>query len=212
MVDLDFTVESARFEPASLAPLILFGLRISNRTPALAVQNVQLQCQVRIEPARRRYGEDEQELLLDLFGTPERWGETLQSLLWAQVAISVPAFEASALADLPVPCSYDFNVGATKYFHGLQAGEAPLSFLFNGTVFYREDGRLQIGQIAWTKAATYRLPIGVWQAMMDRHHPRQAWLQLDRDVFERLYAYKRRRQLPRWEDAITALLASEAVP
>lgn len=208
MVDLDFAVESARAEPASIAPLILFGLRLTNRTPALKVQNVSLQCQLRIDPARRHYGSAEQDRLVDLFGTVERWGQTLQSFLWTQVSLSVPSFDESCAIDLPVPCSYDFNVAGTKYFYGLEDGEAPLSFLFSGTIFYREDGRLQIGQIAWTKQASFRLPAQVWQAMMDRHYAGRAWLHLDCDVFERLYAYKRRRQIPRWEDAIAALLTN----
>ena len=60
--------------------------------------------------------------------------------------------------DLPVPCSFDFNVAATKYFYGLEGGEVPLAFLFSGTVFYRDaDDFLQMEQIPWSKEAEYRL-------------------------------------------------------
>lgn len=211
MVELDFTIEDARFDPASLSPLMLFQLRLANRTPAVAVQNVALQCQVRIEPTRRRYGAGEADRLLDLFGETERWGKTLQSFLWANATLSAPAFEAERRIELPVPCSFDFNIAATKYFHGLEDGAAPLSFLFSGSVFYRrEDGRLQIGQVPWSKTASYRLPVAVWQAMMDHHYPDCAFLQLDREVFERLYAFRRRRGLASFGQAIEALLAGHA--
>jgi hypothetical protein len=210
MVELDFSAEGARFEPYSVSPLMLFGLRVTNKTPALGVQNVSLQCQIRIEPTRRLYGGEEHDRLVDLFGEPERWGQTLHSFLWTHASVSVPPFETECRIDLPVPCSSDFNIAATKYFYGLQNGEAPLSLLFSGTVFYRaEDGRLQIEQISWTKEATYRLPVGAWQAMMDHYYPDSAWLLLERDVFERLYAYKRRNGLPSWEHAVRTLLDSQ---
>jgi hypothetical protein len=45
------------------------------------IHGIVLRCQVRIEPARRHYTAAEKERLLDLFGTPERWGQTLRPLL-----------------------------------------------------------------------------------------------------------------------------------
>ena len=102
-----------------------------------------MRCQIRIEPARRRYTDAEQERLLDLFGTPERWGQTLRPMLWTHAVAVVPPFIGTAVADLPVPCSYDFSLAATKYFGGLEGGEIPLCFLFSGTIFYEaEDGAL----------------------------------------------------------------------
>jgi hypothetical protein len=41
---------------------------------------------------------------------------------------------------------------------------------------------------------------------MDHHYPGMAWLSLHRDVFDRLYAYKRRRGLATWDQAIEELL------
>ena len=75
----------------------------------------------------------------------------------------VPRFEGSTVVDLNVPCTFDFNVAATKYFDGLEAGELPLNFLFSGTVFYQGGVRaLQVMQISWDKEARYRLPVQVW--------------------------------------------------
>ncbi len=209
MVELDFAVEQASVAAHSAAPLLLFGLAVTNKTPSVPVQNVQLRCQIRIEPTQRRYDALEQERLLELFGVPARWGETLRSLLWTHVNAAVPAFETTCRIELPVPCSYDFNLAATKYFHGLGDGEAPLSFLFSGSIFYRdEDDRLQIEQVAWSKEATYRLPVQIWHSMMRDYYSDGLWLRLGHDVFDRLYRFKRSRGLASWDQALTELLAA----
>jgi hypothetical protein len=163
-----------------------------------------------IEPARRRYVTEEQKRLHDLFGEPERWSQTLRSMLWTHASTVVSAFSESASVDLQVPCSFDFNVAATKYFAGLEDGEVPLSFLFSGTVFYAgESGALQVAQIPWDKEARFRLPVKVWKAMMDIYYPNSAWLCLRRDVFDRLYQYKVDRGLPTWEQTLDALLPDQ---
>src|SRR5262249_8611288 len=146
----------------------------------------------RIEPTKRRYDANEQEKLLDLYGEPQRWGKTLQSMLWSHTTIMVTPFIGSTVVDVPIPCTYDFNIAAAKYFHGLENGEVPLCFLFSGTIFYAspEDSTLQIAQIPWEKETNFRLPVGVWKEMMERYYPNTAWLCLRKDVFERLYSYK----------------------
>ena len=211
MVDLDFSVEGARFERQSLSPLMLLELRIANATPAIAVQHVALQVQVRIQPTRRSYDETDHDRLSELFGEPERWGETLTSFLWARTNVTTPAFGAECRLDLPVPCSFDFGLAATKYFHGLTSGEVPLVLLFSGTIFYRdEERRLQVEQIPWNKEASYRLPVSEWKAMMDHHWQNAAWLRLERETFERLWSFRRQESLPDWEHTLGALL--ERVP
>jgi len=210
MVDLDFAVEAAAVESYSAAPLLVFQLRVTNLTPALKVQNVMLNCQIRIEAPRRNYDLDEREHLVELFGEPERWGQTLRSFLWTHASVSAPRFDEECRVDLPAPCSFDFNIAATKYFHGLKNGEAPLNFLFSGSIFYRDaDGALQIDQISWTKEASYRLPASLWQSMMDQYYPQSAWLRLSRDMFEQLYRYKRQKGLLTFEHALQELLAAK---
>ena len=50
-----------------------------------------------------------------------------------------------------VPCTYDLELAAAKYFYSLPGGEVPLSFHFNGTVCYRgDDGRMQVVQVPWS--------------------------------------------------------------
>jgi hypothetical protein len=205
--DLSFDVEKVEAVPFAAAPTLSFKLRVVNADREEQVHTVALRCQIMIEPTRRHYGPEEQERMLDLFGEPERWGQTLRSMLWVHASAVVPSFAASAVVDLQVACSFDFNVAATKYFAGLENGEVPLNLLFSGTVFYEaESGALQVAQIPWHKEARYRLPVKVWKEMMDLHYPNTAWLCLRRDVFDRLYRYKINRGLVTWEQAIESLL------
>jgi hypothetical protein len=144
---------------------------------------------------------------VEVFGEPERWGETLRPLLWTHANVTVPQFSGSVTVDIPIACTYDFEVVAAKYFHALGDGEIPLMFLFSGTIFYEGSaGNLQVGQISWSKEATYRFPVALWQEMMARYYPNSAYIRLHRDVFDRLYRYKAAHGLPTWEDAITLLL------
>jgi hypothetical protein len=131
-------------------------------------------------------------------------------MLWTHTNVTVPPFCGTTVVELPVPCTYDFNVAATKYFHGLESGEVPLLLLFSGTVYYADpDGALQVAQVSWDKEASFRLPVQVWQAMMDHYYPNSAWLCLRRDVFERLYRYKVEHGLPTWEQTLASLLPAQ---
>jgi hypothetical protein len=213
MPDLNFRVEGAEPERVAAEPLLLFKLRVSEAAGVGAeptpVHSVLLRCQVRIEPARRRYTATEQQRLLDLFGTPERWGQTLRPFPWTHVTTSVQPFEGDTRIDLPVPCSFDFSLAATKYFSALEEGEIPLGFLFSGTIFYESgDGGLQVAQVPWDQEASFRLPAATWRGLMDRYYPNRAWLCLRQDVFDRLDRYRSRRGLPTLEQALEGLLSA----
>lgn len=210
MPDLDFRVEGAEVLQFAAVPSLLFKLRVENLTGE-PVRSVALNTQIRLAVTRRHYEAAEQGRLLELFGEPHRWGETLRSLLWTHNVLQVPAFSGSTVVDMPVTCTYDLDVVATKYFHALEDGEVPLEFLFSGTVFYAgEDRRLQAARISWEKEAEYRLPVRLWKEMMDHYFPNSAWIRLHRDAYNRLYDYKLRMGLPTWEAAVESLLrASE---
>lgn len=206
MPDLSFRVEHAEPLRFAAAPTLIFKLRISDAGES-PIHAVALRCQIRLEPARRRYAPGEEERLLDLFGERHRWSQTLRPMLWTHASLIVPPFSGSTLVDLPIPCTYDFNVAATKYFYALEDGEAPLCLLFSGSIFYAaEAGSLQVAPISWEKEATFRLPVRVWKEMMDLYYPNTAWLSLRQDTFDRLYQYKSRRGLPTWEQALDGLL------
>lgn len=211
MPDLDFALVDADVLPYAAAPTMLFKLQIKNAAEAEQVHSVMLRTQIRLEVTQRHYNAETEDRLLELFGEPARWGQTLRSMLWTHVTSFVPSFTGSTVAELPVTCTYDFDVAAAKYFYALEDGEIPLLFLFSGTVFYvGHDGSLQIGQISWEKEASFRLPVQLWKDMMERYFPNSAWLRLRKDVFDQLYAYKTQRSLPTWEAALEELLAPRA--
>jgi len=209
MPDLQFSVEGVSAERFAVSPLLNFKLRIKNSNADQKVQSVALRCQVQLETTKRRYSEQEQQQLYDLFGEPERWGRTLRAMLWTHTNANVPAFQGETLIDLPVPCTFDFNVAATKYFAGLKDGIVPLSLMFSGTVFYESpEVGLQVEQISWDKDAQYKLPIAVWREMMDHYYPNTAWLCLRRDVFDQLARYKMEHGIPTWEQTLERIIPS----
>jgi Family of unknown function (DUF6084) len=201
---LAFSVVSAGAVRFAAAPTVAFGLRIESDDP---VRSLALNTQIRIAPARRRYSERDQQRLVELFGEPDRWGETLRTFRWAQVSALVPPFETDTSVELAVPCTYDLEVATAKYFYALDEGDVPLEFLFSGTIFFlARDGGLRTAQVPWTSEATYRMPAQVWHDAMQLHFPGSAWLRIQGDVFDRLVAYKTRRALPTWEATLDELL------
>jgi hypothetical protein len=207
VVDLAFYSVGVELERHAMVPTLLFRVRISNMTPSIKVENVLLQCQVRIEAMRRHYDAEESERLVELFGEAQRWSETLRSMLWVHTGAQVPAFDKEHDVTLPVQCSFDFNVAATKYFYGLEDGEVPIALLFSGTVFYRDfDGFLQTDQISWSKQAECRLPVRVWRELMDHYYPNSTWLRIDHKVFDQIYQYKRENGFTSWDETMRSLL------
>lgn len=210
MPELSFQIEESLVAQFAAAPALIFKLRVKNRVADENIHTVALRAQIQIETTRRRYTPEEQSRMLDLYGEPERWSQTLRTLLWTHASIVVPAFQGETIVELHVPCTFDFNVAATKYFAGLSAGEIPLCFQFSGTVFYApSDGNLQVGPISWDQEARFKLPVSLWREMMDSYYPNTAWLCLHRDVFERLNQYKIQRGIPTWEQVMETMLAEE---
>ncbi len=203
--DLSFAVtDAARLELAA-TPTIRFALHVASG--GAAVRSVLLDTQIRIAATRRAYGHESDDRLFELFGAREDWGTTLRSLLWTQLTLSVPPFTGETDVDLLVPCTYDLDVTATRYFDALHDGDVPLEFLFSGTVFYTApDGRLQTARLSWDLEAEYRLPVAVWRETIDHHFAGTAWLRLDRESHDRLVAYKSRRALPTGPQVLDELL------
>jgi hypothetical protein len=208
MPDLNFAVESAESVPFAAAPTISLKLQLNNTPADEKIHTIALRAQIQIEATRRRYSDAEKAKLLDLFGEPDRWSRTLRSMLWTHSSVVIPSFTGSTIADLQIPCTFDFNVAATKYFYGVSDGNIPLNLLFSGTVFYAlPDETLQVAPIPWNKETRFRLPVQVWRKMMDEYYPNSAWLAIHRDVFERLYEFKVRNGIPSWEEALDRLLS-----
>ena len=131
-------------------------------------------------------------------------------MLWTHANVMVPRFSGSTVADIPVPCTFDFNVAATKYFHGVTNGDLPLCFQFSGTVFYQgEDGAMQVAPISWDKEAKYRLPVKVVEGLDGNVLSRiQRVAFLAPRSFERLYRFKVREGITTWEAALERVFSA----
>ena len=213
MPDLGFEIEGASMVPFAAVPTLAFKLRIKNAAADESIHNIALHSQIQIEVTRRRYAQEEQQRLLDLFGEPDRWSQTLRSMLWTHANVTVPGFSGtSAAADLHVPCSFDFNVAATKYFAGLAGGRNPPQFpVQRNCLLCGGRERAASSTHLLDKEARFKLPVKVWREMMDAYYPNNVWLNLRRDVFERLYRYKMRNAIPTWEQALETMLPVETV-
>ena len=208
MPNLDFSVISADAITFAASPLLSFKLKIRNTNCDERIQSIALRCQIQIETTKRRYSTTEQTKLFELFDEPERWGRTLTSMLWTHTSATVPHFESETVIDLPVPCTFDFNIAATKYFEGLEDGVVPLTLMFSGTVFFDGPVGLLVEQISWDKEARFNLPVRVWQEMMDHYYPNIVWLCLRKDLFEKLRSYKTENAIPTWEQVFDNIIPS----
>jgi hypothetical protein len=209
MPELDFAYLGARAERYAAVPTVTLQLRISESTGA-QVHAVALRCQIRVEPHRRRYTAAEAEQLLDLFGDTSRWGDTLKPLQLASVSQMVPGFTGGADIDLALPCTYDLEVASTRYFRALEDGDIPLLLLYSGTVFYRLDGALAVQQIPWSHETSVRLPVRVWQDVVEQYFPNSGWIRLDLDTLRSLASYKSRMATTTWDATVMSLLDAAA--
>jgi hypothetical protein len=210
MTDLAFDVLGVAPLRHAASPHLQFRLRVTETSGAV-VHAMALRCQLRFEPQRRPYDPQEQEGLTDLFGTSDRYGTTLKPFLWTHASAMVQGFEDSTELDLPVPCTYDFDVSGTKYLHALRGGDVPLLLLFSGTVFTRGTTGFAVEQLSWSLEARCLLPVSAWRELMDAYFPGGGWIRLDRDSIAALGRFRAERGLTSWEQTIAALLPVEAV-
>ncbi|MEU2260815.1 DUF6084 family protein [Streptomyces sp. NPDC019645] len=204
MTEFTFHCTDVRADPYAAGPTLVFRLRIT-ATPGTRVHALALRCQLRIEPARRGYADPEAEGLKDLFGERSRWGSSMHPVQFAQVSHMVPGFTGETETELPVPCTYDMDVAATRYARALSEGEVPLLMLFSGTAFTGAGG-FHVEPVPWDREAAFRMPVKVWQEMVDQHFPGCGWIRLPRETMDALLAFRSRRALPSWESTVEALL------
>jgi hypothetical protein len=209
VADLAFDCIGARADKFAVVPQMLMTLRISETT-GQRIEAIALRVQIRIEPARRRYNEAEAERLNDLFGETQRWADTLKPVQFTNLSIMVPGFTGSTEIDLPVPLTYDMEIGSTRYFAGLEMGEAPLLLLFSGSVFCVTEGKMSVTQVPWSKEAAFRLPVSVWREAVDAHFPASSWIRMSNLTFDELLLYKTRKALPTFEATVLSLLSEAA--
>jgi hypothetical protein len=203
---LEFTVMGAEPIEHAATPGVRFHLHIAE-PEGREVYTVALSTQIHIDPARRAYEDEERKRLVELFGTPERWGATTHSFQWARVESLVPSFTGSTLFTVEVPCTYDLEVASAKYFDSVADGEVPLSFHFNGSVLYRGAAdRLQVVLVPWSCSSRWRMPVDVWKRTIAVHYPGGGWIRLQHDTLEALGRRKAERGLHSFDDTVRELL------
>ncbi len=198
-------------EPVAHAavPALEFALHVSDPV-GRRVHTMALSAQVQIDPAKRTYDAETRRRLVDLFGAPERWGATTHSFQWAQVDVLVPGFTGATSFRLQLPCSYDLELAAVKYFYSLPDGDVPLSFHFTGMVLYAgEEDRLQIAQVPWSCSASWRMPVEDWRRVVRAFYPEGGWVRLTTPTLDALMDRRAARGDHDFDATVSALLAAE---
>lgn len=205
MTDLAFTILDVVAEPYSATPQLnaRVGIVSGDDEP---IQAIALRCQIRIEPLRRPYSDDEADGLVDLFGPRHRWVNTQRTFLWQHSTAMVQGFTGVTEISLPLECTYDFEVAASKYLHALRDGAIPLLFLFSGTVFVQGERGFSVRQVSWECEAQHEMPVTVWSDLVRQHYPNAGWVRLGHDTVAALAAYKSARGMLDFEEAVTTLL------
>ncbi len=202
----EFAVTNAAHLAFAAGPTMIFSATATDRSE-YAIQSIALTAQVMIDPSRRGYDPETRERLAELFGPPASWTPSTQGMAWARVATVVPAFSGSTTFALEIPCTYDLEVAATKYFYALSDGSVPLSFHFNGTIFYRgEEGRLQMTPVPWSASAQFGMPVSAWRAMIAEHYPGGGWIRVTDETLAALNARRAERGLPSFDACVSELL------
>jgi hypothetical protein len=202
----EFAVTGGAHVPFAATPTMLFA-GLATEPHGIEVQSIALTVQVMIDPARRGYDPPTRERLAELFGPPAAWAPSTSGLAWARVAASIPSFTHSTTFGIEVPCSYDLEVAAVKYFYAVDDGLVPLSFHFNGNVFYRgPDGRLMVVPVAWSNTAQYRMPVEVWRAMIAEHYPGGGWIRIEDSTLAALNERRAARGLASFDACVRELL------
>ena len=205
MTTLSFDVLDSRAEPHAAVPTIMLRLR-AEEADGFRVHALALRCQIRIEPQRRRYSGEEEVRLYEMFGETPQWGDSLRPFLWTHVSTTIGKFDGATEFDLPIECTYDFDVAGAKYLHALADGEIPLLLLFSGTVFTRGDSGFTAEPLSWSLEASHKLPVAVWRGMMDLYYPNSGWIRLRCDTLDALQGFRASRGLPTWDQALGQLL------
>ncbi len=225
MSDLAFSVLAAEPKLHCASPTIRFVLQISHpevsKDPERSVsaernasrrarpegaeeriEAIILRTQIRIEPQWRTYTDAEKPLLNDLFGTPDRWDKTLHALAWADVPVMVPAFTGETQVDVNVPCTYDFDVTATRFFSALESGSIPLRFLFSGSIFRSGEEAFSVERVSWSSECAYRMPYEVWRDTMRAYYGDSVLLRIDRETFEHLQRIRAETCATSWDEIL----------
>lgn len=203
--DVSFGVLDIAPEPYAVSPLLAARIGVASAVD-IPVHAIALRAQVRIEPARRTYSDDEAAGLLDLFGPRERWPDTQRTFLWMHTSAMVPGFSGATQVTLPLACTYDFEVAASKYLHALRHDTVPLQFLFSGTIFITGEQGFAVQQVSWDRDDRFDMPVEVWRELISQHYPDRGWVRLGHETTAALASFKSTRGLLDLDAAVDTLL------
>ena len=206
-----FEITGAAHVAFAASPTMLFSATATEPN-GFEVQSIALTVQVMIDPARRGYDPETRERLAELFGPPASWAPSTSGLAWARVAATVPGFSGSTAFGLEIPCTYDLEVAAAKNLNALADGQGPLTFHFNGNVFYRSPagGQLQVVPVSWSNSAQYSMEVEVWRSMMAEHYPGGGWIRVQDGTLAALNQRRAARGLPSFDACVQELLEEAA--
>lgn len=207
MSALHAEITGARVERYAASPLLTLRLRITEES-GRRIDTIALRVQVQIDPRKRSYTSEEEHKLVELFGDTSRWAQTLRAVHWAYVSVMVPPFIGSTEVDIPIPCTYDFEIASSKYFDALEGGDVPLLLLFSGMLFSNAQSGFSAEMVPWHLECSYRMPAHLWREAMNQFFPNQAWIRIHKDTFDELYRFKTQHSLLSWEETLQKLLAA----
>ena len=118
----EFAVLGATGRRHAAVPALDFDVSVSE-PGGRSIYAIALTVQVMIEPARRRYDDETRDRWSSSSAPPDRWATTTRSLVWHRADVLVPSFTGSTIFHVPIPCSYDLELVAAKYFYSLDDGE-----------------------------------------------------------------------------------------
>jgi hypothetical protein len=200
MPDPEFWVLDADAVSHAAAPTLAFRLRIKDRSER-DIYTVALTVLIQLEAIQRAHTDEVRDRLRDVFGDPERWGDTARQVMWAKHDVLVPSFKGSTTFELQVPCNSDLELATARWFEAVSDGVAPLAFHFSGSVFYKGDAdRMQLTRVPWHATAQFRLPVEVWRKAVGDNG---GVVRVSGDTFEAL----RRRRLDRGLHSLDAAVA-----
>jgi hypothetical protein len=198
----EFAVSGVELDPHAATPLLRFAIDVSD-AGGREIYTIALAAQVQIDGDRRAYDPETRERLHDLFGEPEQIPQTAGPVQIGRVETLVPSFRGACSFTLAVPLSGDVELAATRYLASLADGTVPLSFHFNGSIFYCDDAdRLQVTLVPWSCDAHYRLRLGDWRSLIERRYAAAGFVRVQADTLEALRRRRTERGLASFDATI----------
>lgn len=198
----EFTVSGVEVVPHAAAPTLNFAVTVTDNS-GCEIYTIALAAQVQIDGDRRAYDPETRERLHDLFGEPAQIPQTAGPVQIGRVEMLVPSFSGTGHFTLAVPLSGDVELAATRYLASLSGGTVPLSFHFNGSIFYcGAADRLQITLVPWSCDARYRLRVTDWQELIQRRHSAAGFVRVQAETLAALRKRRTERGLPTFDATI----------